>query len=421
MARVDPDVAAVRSAVRRELALLAPAPGDLVLVACSGGADSLALADALAHEARRVGRSVRSRGFSVRAGAVVVDHGLQAGSDDVAAAAAAQCRALGLDPVVVRRVSVARAGGGLEGAARAARYAALDEVGASSGAVAVLLGHTMDDQAEQVLLGLARGSGARSLGGIPPVRGRYRRPLLGLRRTQTRAACAAQGLQWWDDPTNELSDRDEDLDGRGSARSAEPLRTRVRHEVLPVLEEVLGPGVVESLARSAAQLRADAEVLDALADDLLARATTALSGPDGVSGPRGLSGPRGARAPGGPDRSPQDEGLSGPGGAQARPDPDKPEGLVLDVEVLAAAPDAVRRRALRAAAVAVGAPAGATGSRHVDALDALVVGWSGQGAAGLPSGASAQRACGRLFLHPGPAGAPRTENLAATPQETPEE
>lgn len=340
--------------MRADLATLGLRPGQTVLVACSGGADSLALAAALAHEARRVGRSVRSRGFAVRAGAVVVDHGLQPGSGDVAAAAARTCRALGLEPVLVRRADVARdAGAGLEAAARAARYAELDAAAAATAAVAVLLGHTLDDQAEQVLLGLARGSGARSLGGMPPVRGLYRRPLLALRREQARAACTALGITWWDDPTNELP-----ADAGQPARA--PLRTRVRHELLPVLEGVLGPGAVEALARSAAQLRADAEALDLAAADLLARATV----------------PRGEAA------------------------------LVLDVEVLADAPAAVRHRALRAAAVAVGAPAGATGSRHVAALDALVVAWRGQGAADLPSGASAERAYGRLFLNPGPAGAP---------------
>ncbi|MCL1869959.1 MAG: tRNA lysidine(34) synthetase TilS [Promicromonosporaceae bacterium] len=367
MARLDPAVAAVRAAVRATLASLALRPGDLVLVACSGGADSLALAAALAHEASRVGRSVRSRGFAVRASAVVVDHGLQAGSSDVADVAAARCRALGLDPVEVRRVAVTGAGGP-EAAARDARYAALDAAAAASGAVAVLLGHTLDDQAEQVLLGLARGSGARSLAGMPAARGVYRRPLLGLRRSQTRAACHALGLRWWDDPTNDLS-----VPGPppvpGGAAAATPLRTRVRHEVLPLLEEVLGPGTVEALARSAAHLRDDADALDAQAAALLAAART-----------------------------------------------DAGAGLALDVGLLEAAPAAVRRRALRAAAIAVGAPARALGTRHVDALDALVVGWRGQGSAGLPSGASAARACGTLFLHRGPDAAPSTP-----PHRTPEE
>jgi tRNA(Ile)-lysidine synthase len=362
MGRVDPALAATRTAVRAELADLAP--GALVLVACSGGADSLALAGATAVEASRVGRSVRSRGYALRAGAVVVDHGLQAGSGEVAARAAAQCRELGLDPVVVRRVDVASDGGrgGLEAAARAARYAALDAVAGETGAAAVLLGHTLDDQAESVLLGLARGSGARSLAGMPRRRGCYRRPFLGLRRAQTEAACAALGLTYWVDPTN-LAGAAGDPGTTGTV----PLRSRVRAAVVPVLEDVLGPGAVEALARTAGQLRDDADALDALAADLLAAART--------------------------------------------------DAHELDVATLAAAPAALRRRALRAAALAAGGGARAVTSRHVDALDALVVAWSGQGPAHLPGDARAWRACGRLFLAPARPGRDRVPPASATPQE----
>ncbi len=217
-------------------------PGALVLVACSGGADSLALAEGLAFVARTAGR---------RAGAVVVDHGLQPGSAAVARTAAGTLAALGLDPVEVVAVSVPPASrDGLEAAARAARYAALDAAADRHGAAVVLLGHTRDDQAEQVLLGLVRGSGARSLAGMPAARDRYRRPLLGTTREQTRAACAAEGITWWDDPMNE----DEAV-------------TRVRaRRALADLERDLGPGVAAALARSADLLRDDAEHLDALAD-----------------------------------------------------------------------------------------------------------------------------------------------------------
>ncbi|PZR51594.1 tRNA lysidine(34) synthetase TilS [Xylanimonas oleitrophica] len=413
MARVDPAVAALRTAVRGDLAALRPAPGDLVLVACSGGPDSLALAAALAHEARRVGRSVRSRGFAVRVGAVVVDHGLQPGSADVAAQAARQCAALGLDPVVVRRAVVHDDGAGPEGAAREARYAVLDAVAADLGAVAVLLGHTLDDQAESVLLGLARGSGARSLAGMPAVRGRYRRPLLGLRRAQTRAACSALGLRPWDDPTNFPPGKGSApawYAGEPGARPATeaepgvvPLRTRVRHELLPVLEDVLGLGAVEALARTAGLLRADADVLDVLAADVLARATVpapepgpARDEPRAGSGSAGESGGTSCE----PDGADGAEGADGPDGVGGA------GGLVLDAGVLAAAPEALRRRALRAAALAVGCPPAATTARHVEALDALVVGWHGQGELSLPSDARARHACGRLFLHPGPAAVP---------------
>src|SRR5659263_112932 len=258
-----PAVAALRTAVPAATAGLPD--GARGLVAGSGGPDSLALAAATAFVARRsTGASGRgSTGPLLRAGAVVVDHALQPDSAQVAAAAGAACRALGLDPVEVVRVSVA-ASGGPEAAARDARYAALDETAHRLGAAAVLLGHTLDDQAEQVLLGLARGAGGRSLAGMPARRGLLRRPLLGLRRADTIAACAALGLEPWHDPTNIPTDP-----GVG------PLRSRVRAHVLPVLEHTLGPGVAQALARTADQLREDADALDALAADLLAASLVA--------------------------------------------------------------------------------------------------------------------------------------------------
>ena len=231
--------------VRRCLAGVGLEPGDLVLVACSGGADSLALAAATAFEAPRLGLTV---------GGVTVDHGLQEGSADQAARVAQVLTDMGLDPVLTLGVAVAGAGNsgypGPEAAARDARYRALDRAADATGAAAVLLGHTRDDQAETVLLGLARGSGARSLAGMPERNGRYLRPLLGISRAQTRAACAAQNLEPWDDPQN-----------------ADPgyARARVRHRLLPALERELGPGVTEALARSADLLRADADLLDSLA------------------------------------------------------------------------------------------------------------------------------------------------------------
>ncbi len=211
----------------------------LALVAVSGGADSLALAAGAAFVAP-------SSGW--RAGAVVVDHGLQPGSAEVADRAATTCRDLGLDPVLVVNAEVGT-GGGPEDAARTARYTALTRAADDVGATAVLLGHTRDDQAESVLLALARGSGTRSLAGMAAVRDRWRRPLLALPRTTTRAACDALGLTPWDDPHN-----------------ADPRFTRVRaRALLPVLEAELGPGVVAGLARTAALARDDADALDALA------------------------------------------------------------------------------------------------------------------------------------------------------------
>jgi tRNA(Ile)-lysidine synthase len=307
-------------------------PGDLVLAACSGGADSLALAAALAFEAPRLG---------LRGGGVTVDHRLQPGSAEQAQAAAAAMTATGLDPVLIVGADVARAGEpgypGPEAAARQARYLALDRAADEAGAAAILLGHTSDDQAETVLLGLARGSGARSLAGMPERSGRCLRPLLRISRAQTRAACAAVGMEPWDDPQN-----------------ADPgfARARIRHRLMPALEQELGPGVAQALARTARQLRADADYLDMVSKTEAERMAS-----------------------------------GGPG---------------LPLGPLAALPEAIRSRVLRDAAVAAGCPAGALTARHVAALDALVTGWRGQRWADLPGGIRAERRCGKLLLRSGP-------------------
>ena len=332
----DPAVAAVRAAVRADLVLLRatgpagpaspPAAGQpLVLVACSGGADSLALAAATAWAAPRAG---------VRAGAVVVDHGWTPRSPEVAAAAALACTGLGLDPVVV--VAVRPDGvGGPEAAARTARYAALSDQATGTGAVAVLLGHTLDDQAETVLLGLARGSGTRSLAGMAAVRGLLRRPLLGVRREVTHACCVALGLVAAWDPSGE---------------DPAYTRSRVRHRVLPVLEAELGPGVTAALARTARAARDDADALDAFA----ATAARDLTGPDGS----------------------------------------------LDCGGLAGLLPALRRRVLRACALAAGAPGTDLTAAHVDAVESLVLDWHGQDGTDLPGGLCARRRDGRLGLGP---------------------
>src|SRR6204780_3943219 len=209
-------VAEVRNAVRCCLSDLAE--GDLVLAACSGGADSLALAAAAAFVAPRLG---------LRAGGVTVDHALQAGSAQRAADVAALLGRLGLEPVRSITVTVPGSAAGPEAAARTARYRALDEAATECGAPAVLLGHTLDDQAETVLLGLARGSDARSLAGTTERTGPFLRPLLCISRPTPRAACAAQALEPWDDPQN-----------------ADPglARARVRHRLLPAIEAELGLG-----------------------------------------------------------------------------------------------------------------------------------------------------------------------------------
>jgi len=331
---LPPAVAEVRLAVRRCLGEFAE--GDLVLAACSGGADSLALAAALAHEGPRCG---------LRAGGVTVDHGLQPGSADRAREVTRVLTGLGLKPVACLRavVPAGPGNGGPEAAARTARYTALADAAHRTGAVAVLLAHSRDDQAESVLLGLARGSGTRSLAGMPSRRGPYRRPLLGVARATLRAACAALDLRPWDDPQNE-----------------DPAfaRVRVRQRALPALEDALGPGITEALARSARQLQADAYVLEELAASQAERVR------------------------------------DGDGGWQA--------------DLLAGLPDAIRTRVLRQAAVGAGCPPGALTAGHIDALDALVTSWHGQRWADLPGGVRCQRQRDRLLFiagHPGePAG-----------------
>lgn len=247
--RLTPAIADVRRAVRAAL----PSPQDdavqpLVLVALSGGPDSLALAAATAFEAQRAG---------IRAGAIVVDHGLQPGSAEVASRAAQQARDLGLAPVRSVRVSV-DGSGGPEAAARTARFAALDRAAKEAGASLVLLGHTLDDQAETVLLGLARGSGPTSLHGMAPSTSSgtgvtYARPLLGVRRSTTGQFCIDSALAPWTDPHNS----DDAF-----------TRVRVRNTVLPMLERELGPGVAEALARTAEQLREDSGALDHFAEEI---------------------------------------------------------------------------------------------------------------------------------------------------------
>ncbi|NYF55727.1 tRNA lysidine(34) synthetase TilS [Micromonospora purpureochromogenes] len=328
MAALAPPVAAIRIAVRRALTAL-PAGGP-VLVACSGGADSLALAAATAFVAPRLG---------LRAGLVTVDHGLQQGSAGRAEAVARWAVEAGLDPVEAVPVTVAGRPGGPEAAAREARYQALVDAARRHRAAALLVGHTRDDQAETVLLALARGAGPRGLAGMPERRELdgvpLLRPLLDVTRDDTRKACAALGLTPWEDPHN-----------------ADPsyARARVRTDVLPVLLRTLGPGVLDNLARTARLVAADTAALDDLA-------TAALAAPAGV---RAVDG-----------------GLS--------------------VAALAALAPAVRTRVLHAWARELGASPAALSHRHVAALDALVTDWRGQGATHLPGGLRVARRAGRLL------------------------
>ena len=231
---------AIRSAVRN--ALTDCSAGDLILVAVSGGADSLALAYALSLEAPKL---------ALRIEGVTVDHQLQSQSSVQAEKVVAALSKMGIQKTHVIKVDV-DIKDGLEASARRARYAALDACAEKTGALFILLGHTRDDQSESVLLGLARGSGARSLSAMAMRNGKYVRPLLAITREETLAACAEAQLDPWDDPHN----ADKTF-----------TRVRVRHDVIPNLEKNLGPGISAALARTASLLRDDADALDQLADE----------------------------------------------------------------------------------------------------------------------------------------------------------
>lgn len=284
-----------------------PVAGDRWSVALSGGPDSLALT--------AVAAGLRATT------ALIVDHGLQPDSAAVAETARAQALALGCVAAQVIRVEVGPAGpaGGPEAAARAARYAALSAARCGP----VLLAHTLDDQAETVLLGLGRGSGARSIAGMRPHDPPWLRPLLGVRRAITHAACQELGLSAWQDPHN--------TDRRFT-------RTRLRLEVLPLLEEVLGGGVAEALARTATALREDTGFIDELAAEALPGVT---------------------------------------------------EGAGLRAGALAALAEPVRRRVIRAWLLA----GGATGltDKQIRGVDRLITAWRGQGGVAVGSDVPRER------------------------------
>ena len=308
---------AVRSAVRTYLEELEA--GDTVLVACSGGADSLALAYALAAEGKKL---------ALRLVGVTVDHQLQDGSAAQAEKVSQQLLTMGYDDVVIETV-VVTPGSNREAHARDARYAALDACVQKLQAAQIYLGHTRDDQAETVLLGLARGSGTRSLSGMAIRSGKYIRPLLAISREETVAACKEAGLDFWLDPHN---------------NDTSYTRVRVRKEVMPLLEEKLGPGISAALARSAQLLRDDADALDEMARDI----------------------------------------------AQAID--------IYDVAALSELPRAIRTRILRTLIYSAGAPSGSLSADHIAAVEALITSWHGQGEVSLPANVKVSRISGRLSL-----------------------
>jgi tRNA(Ile)-lysidine synthase len=281
------------------------AADDRWCVALSGGPDSLALTAAAAKLKPTT--------------ALIVDHQLQQDSDRVATAAQQQALTLGCVDAHVLCVDIGTEGGP-EAAARTARYRALNE---ARGDAPVLLGHTLDDQAETVLLGLGRGSGARSIAGMRPCDPPWYRPLLNVRRAVTHQACAELGVEPWHDPHN--SDR-------------RYTRTRLRTEVLPLLEEVLGGGVAEALARTATALREDTETLDELAQWALEAAAT---------------------------------------------------GEDLDTGRLTMLPEAVRRRVIRSWLLAGGASD--LTDKQIRGVDTLVTAWRGQGGVAVGSPLRRQR------------------------------
>ena len=348
------DVQAPEFAQHGDHAVASDAP--LVLVACSGGRDSMALA-AVSH--------IVCTSMGVRCGAVIVDHGSQAGSERVASEAADRCRALGLGPDIVRNATVQARGEGLEAAARQARYDELCAAAHESGAIAVLLAHTMDDQAETVLIGLLRSRGVDALAGMPQVFTRsgatFARPLLTLTRAETTGICEDLGVEYWDDPTN-----GDAVDGE--LPNDYPLRSRVRHDLLPAIERFAGFNVTRHFAESARLARMDKEYLDQRSDEVMGEAVAAVDWP-ASSAAVSTDAPRACVAG---DTNDSSHGI----------------GLMISVKRIAREPEAIRLRVIAHALSQAGVNASAA---QIAAIDRLVVDWHGQGGVSLPRGYSANR------------------------------
>ena len=296
-------------------------PNSKVCIGVSGGADSLALAAAA---------KLESKNFSIDLVAVIVDHGLQANSAEIAEFAKQQLIKLGFEDIFVGRASV-QITDGLEASARRARYKVFQQAIETYGPNTFLLGHTKNDQAEGVLLGLARGSGTKSLSGMQEVSGIFVRPLLGIDRATTEIACHESNIEYWVDPHNS---------------NQEFTRVRVRENILPLLENEIGPGIIDALARSAKILREDATALDEWAESVFRQV----------------------------------------------------ESTDIEISLLADLPVAVRSRVLRMAIYAAGAPAGSISAAHLEPIEAFVSDWRGQGHTSLPGGVKVCRISGRLSL-----------------------
>ena len=296
-------------------------PNSKVCIGVSGGADSLALAAA---------SKLESNNFAIDLVAVVVNHGLQENSEEIAQFAKQQLIKLGYQDIFIGRASV-QITDGLEASARRARYKVFQQAIETYSANTFLLGHTKNDQAEGVLLGLARGSGTKSLSGMPEVSGIFIRPLLGIDRATSESACREANIEYWIDPHNSNQDF---------------TRVRVRENILPLLENEIGPGITDALARSAKILREDAIALDEWAER-----------------------------------------------AFHQVDP-----IDIEISILAALPIAVRSRVLRLAIYAAGAPFGSISAAHLEPIEAFVSDWRGQGHTALPGGVKVCRISGRLSL-----------------------
>ncbi len=289
-------------------------PADTILIACSGGADSLALAWTSQVVTKRLGLNLV---------AVIIDHQLIQESSQVALEAKQKCESFGIEKVVIKKINVKEEKEGLESAARKARYEAIEELVVEFNAQAVLLAHTQDDQAETILMRLTRGSGAKSLSAMKEVSGKYLRPFLHIRKKELVEALKKEGITFWEDPAN---------------TDYKFLRAKVRHELMPKIIEVLGDSAIEALDRTSDLLKEDNEALDSIAEQNYKNLNKELK-----------------------------------------------------VEELAKLPSAIRKRIIKIASLEAGVIPGPFSFEHIEAIDALVTNWRGQGNVDLPGFIQASR------------------------------